>query len=248
MYCCCFSVIKSFLTLCNPMNCSMPGFPILHYLLEFAQTHVRWVSDAIQPSHLLSTPVSSCSQSFLASRSFPESALCIRWPKYWRFSLSLSPSNDYSELVSFSIDRLDHFAVQRTLRSLLQHHSSKASNPQCSTFFMVQFSHPCMTTGEIIALTTQTFVSKLMSLLFNMLSGFVIAFLPRSKHLLIPWLQSLSTVILETKKIKSLPASIIFPSICHEVMEPDAWSSFFECWVLGQLLHSPLSPSLYMYI
>ena len=140
-----------------------------------------------------------------------ESALCIRWPKYWRFSLSLSPSNDYSELGSFSIDRLDHFAVQRTLRSLLQHHSSKASNPQCSTFFMVQFSHPCMTTGEIIALTTQTFVSKLMSLLFNMLSGFVIAFLPRSKGLLISWLQSLSTVILEPKKIKLCHCFHCFP-------------------------------------
>ena len=151
-----------------------------------------------------------------------EWALCIRWPKYWSFSFSISPSNEYSGFISFRIDWFDLLAIQGILKSLLQHHSSKASILQCSTFFMVQFSHPCMTTGEIIALTIQTFVSKLMSLLFNMLSRFVIAFLPRSKHLLIPWLQSLSTVILETKKIKSLTASIVFPSICHEVMEPDA--------------------------
>ena len=128
-----------------------------------------------------------------------ESALCIRWPKYWSFSLSTSPSNEYSELISFQIDGFDLLAVQGTLKSLLQHHSSKASILLCSAFFMVQLSHPYMTTGKTIALTRQTFVSKVMSLLFNMLSRLVIAFLPRSKCLLMSWLQSPSAVILEPK-------------------------------------------------
>ena len=120
------------------------------------------------------------------------------------------------------MDRLDLFAVQGTLKSLLQHHSSKASILQCSAFFIVQLSHPYMTTGKIIALTRWTFAGKVMSLLFNMLSNLVIAFLPRSKHLLFSWLQSPSTVILEPKKIKSVTVSIVSPSICHEVMEPDS--------------------------
>ena len=123
-----------------------------------------------------------------------ESALCTRWPKYWSFSIS--PSNEYSGLISFRIDCFDLFVVQGTLKGLLQHNSSKASILQFSAFFMVQLSHPYMTTGKILALTTWTFVSKVMPLLFNMLSRLVIAFLPRSKHLLISWLQSPSTVIL----------------------------------------------------
>ena len=122
-------------------------------------------------------------------------------PKHWSFSFSISPSNEYSGLISFRIDWFDLFAVQGTLKSLLQHHSSKASVLQCSAFFMVQFSYPYMTTGKTIALTMQTFVGKVMSLLFNMLSRFVIAFLLRNKHLLISWLQSPSAVILEPKKI-----------------------------------------------
>ena len=126
-----------------------------------------------------------------------ESVLHIRWPKYWSFSFSISPSNEYSGLISFRIDWLDFLAVQRTLKSLLQHHSSKASTLWRSAFFMVQLSHPYMTTGKTIALTRQTFVSKVTSLLFNMLSSLVIAFLLRSKHLLISWLQSPSAVILE---------------------------------------------------
>ena len=126
-----------------------------------------------------------------------ESALHIRWSKYWSFSFSISPSNEYSGLISFRIDCLDLLAVQRTLKSLLQHHSSKASTLWRSAFFMVQLSHPYMTTGKTIALTRQTFVSKVTSLLFNMLSSLVIAFLLRSKHLLISWLQSPSAVILE---------------------------------------------------
>ena len=132
-----------------------------------------------------------------------ESALHIRCPKYWSFSFSISPSNEYSGLVSFRMDWLDLLAVQGTLKSLLQHHSSKASILQCSAFFIVQLSHLCMTTGKTIALTRKTFVGKVMSLLFNMLSRFIIAFLPRSKGLLNSWLQSPSAVILEPPKIKS---------------------------------------------
>ena len=133
-----------------------------------------------------------------------ESVLCIRWPKYWSFSFSISPSNEYSGLISFSMDWLDLLAVQGTLKSLLQHHSSKASILQHSAFFIVQLSHPYLTTGKTIALTRWAFVGKVMSLLFNMLSRLVITFLPRSKHLLISWLQSPSEVILESPKIKSV--------------------------------------------
>ena len=125
-----------------------------------------------------------------------ESALHMRWPKYWSFSLSISPSNEHPGLISFKMDWLDLLAVQRTLKSFLQHHSSKASILWCSAFFTVQLSHPYMTTGKTIALTRRTFVDKVISLLFNMLSRLVITFLPRSKHLLISWLQSLSAVIL----------------------------------------------------
>ena len=148
-----------------------------------------------------------------------ESGLHIRLPKYWSFNLSISPSNEYSGLSSLRIDWVDFLAVQGTLKSLLQLHSSKASILQHSVFFMVQLSHPYMTTGKTIALTRCSFVGKVMFLLFNMLSRLVIAFLPRSKHLLISWLQSPSAVILKPKKIRSLTVS---PSTCHEVMEPDA--------------------------
>ena len=151
-----------------------------------------------------------------------ELALHIRWPKYWNFSFNISPSIDYSGLISFRMDWLDLLAVQGTLKSLLQHHSSKASILWRSAFFTVQPSHPYTTTGKTIALTRQNFVDKVMSLLFNMLSWLVITFLPRSKHLLISWLQSPSAVILEPKKIKSATVSTVSPSICHEVMGPDA--------------------------
>ena len=151
-----------------------------------------------------------------------ESALQITWPKCWSFSFSISPSNEYAGLISFRIDWLDLLAVQGTLKSLLQHHSSKASILQHSTFFIVYLSHPYMTNGKTIAFTRQNFVGKVMSLLFNMLSRFAIVFLPRSKCLLISWLQSPSALILEYKKIKSVTVSIVFPSICHEVMGPDA--------------------------
>ena len=151
-----------------------------------------------------------------------ESVLRIRWTKFCSFSFNISPSNQYSGLISFRIDWLDLLVVQGTLKSLLQHRSSKGSILWHSAFFIVQLSHPYMTTGKTIALTRQTFVGKVTSLLFNTLSRLVIAFLPRSKHLLILWLQSPYAVTLEPKKIKSVTVSIVYPSICHEVMGPDA--------------------------
>ena len=147
-----------------------------------------------------------------------KSTLCIRWPKYWSFSLSISPSNEHPGLVTFRMDWLDLLAVQGTLKRLLQHHSSKASILQHSAFFTVQLSHPYMTTGKTIALTRWTFVGKVISLLLNMLSRLVLTFLPRSKHLLISWLQSPSAVILEPQKIKSATVSTVPQSISHEVI------------------------------
>ena len=147
-----------------------------------------------------------------------ELVLCIRWPKNRSFSFSISPFNEYSGLISFRMDRLDLLAVQGTLKHLPQHHSSKASIVLCSVFFIVQLLHPYMTTGKTIALTRWTFVSKVMSLLFNMLSRLVIAFLPTSNRLLIAWLQSPSEVILEPRKIKPVTVSNVSPSICHEIV------------------------------
>ena len=155
---------------------------------EFTQTHVHWVGDAIQSSHPLLSPSHSASE---------DSDLRIRWPKYCSFSFNISPSNEYPGLISFRMDWLDLLAVQGTLKSLLQHHCSKASILQRSAFFVVQLSHPYMTTGKTIALTRWTFVGKVMSLLFNMLSRLVVTSLPRSKRLLISWLQSPSAVILD---------------------------------------------------
>ena len=167
---------------------------------------------------------------FPSIRVFPnESVLRIGCPKHWSFSFSISPSNEHSGLISFRMDWLDVLAVQGTLKSFLQHRSSKASILQRSAFFMVQLSYPYMTTGKTIALTRWTFVGKVMSLFFNVLSRFVIAFLPRSKHLLISWLQSPSTVILEPNKVKSLTVSIVSPSICREVIGPDAISPSTFC-------------------
>ena len=163
---------------------------------------------------------------------FNELALCIRWPKYWSFRFCISPSNEYSVLISFRIDWFDLSAVQGTLKSLLQYHSLKASVLWCSAFLIVQLSHPYMTTGKTIALTICTFVSKVMSLFFNMLSRFVID-LPRSR------LQSPSAVILEPKKIKSVTVSIISPSISHEVMGPDVMILVF--WMLNFKLAFSLS-------
>ena len=182
-FCSCFSVTKWCLTVCNPMDCSIPGFPILYYLPEFAQIHVHWDSDAIQPSHPLS-PLLLLSSIYPSIRVFSNDlARHIRWPKYWSFSFSISSSKAYLGLIFFRIDWLDLPAGEGTLMSLLQYHNSKASILWRSSFFMVQLSHPYMTTGKTIALTRWTYVSKEMSLLFNILSWFVIAFLSRSKCL-----------------------------------------------------------------
>ena len=176
----------------------MPGFPVHHQLRELTQTQVHWVGDATQTS-LFCRPLLLLPSIFPSIKVFSnESVLCIRWPKYWSFSFSISPFSEYSGLISFRMIYL--LAVQGTLNSLLQHHSSKASILWHSAFFIVQVSHPYMNTGKAITLTRWTFVGKVMLLHFNMLSRLVIAFLPRSKHLLISWLQASSEVILEPKK------------------------------------------------
>ena len=282
----------------------MPGLPVHRQLLEFTQTHVHRVSDAIQPSHPLSSPsspafslssissvefshsvmsnsvtpwITACkaSLSIINSRSSlkltsiesvmpsshlilccpllllppilpsirvfsSQSTLCMRWPKYWSFSFSISPSNEYSGLISYRIDWLNLLVVQGALKSLFQHHSSKASVLRHSAFFIVQLSYPYMTTGKTISLTGQTFVGKVTSLLFNMLSRLVVVFLPGRKHLWISWLQSPSAVILEPKKIKPFIVCIASPSICHEVMGLDAMILAF--WMLSFKLFHSLSP------
>ena len=197
----------------------MPGLPVHRQLPEFMQTHVHWVGDAIQPSHPLLSPSSSFN--LVQRRVFSnESVLQIRWPNYWSFSFNISPSNVYSGLISFRMVWLDILAVQGTLKSLLQHHRSKASIFRHSAFFTIQLSHPYMTTGTTIGLSRWTFVGWIMSLLFNMLSRLIITFLPVS--LLISWLQWPSAVTLEPPKIKSDTVSTVSPSISHEVMGPDA--------------------------
>ena len=172
----------------------------------------QWCHPTISSSVV---PFSSCPQSLPASGSFPMSQLHMVWPKYWSFSFSISLSNALPGLISFRMDCLDLLAVQGTLKSLLQHHSSKPSIFKCSAFFTVQLSHPYMTTGKTIALTRWTFVGKAMSLVFNMLSRLAITFLPSCKHLLISWLQSPSAGILEPPKIKSDTVSTVSPSISH---------------------------------
>ena len=199
------------------MNRSTPGLPVPHQLPEFIQTHVHRVGDAhlILCRPLLLLPPIPPSVRVLSS----ESTLRMRWPKYWSFSFSISPSNEHPGLIAFRMDWLDLLTVQGTLKSLLQHRSSKASILRHSTFFTVQLSHPYMTTGKTIALTRWTFVDKVMSLLLNMLSRLVITLLPRSKRLLISWLQSPSAVILEPQKIRSATVSTVSPSISHEVTQ-----------------------------
>ena len=218
-------------TLCIPMDCSMPGLPVI----TNSQSLLKLMSiELVMPSNHLNL----CPPLLLLPLIFPsimvfsnESVLGIRWPKYWSFSFNISPSSEYSGLISFRMDWLDLLAVQGTLKSLLQHHSSEASIHQCSAFFLVQLSHPYMTTGKTVALTRWTFVGKVMSLLLNMLSRLVISFLPRSERLLISWLQSPSAVILEPPKIKSDTVATVSPSICHEVMGPDA--IIFVFWMLS---------------
>ena len=224
------------------MDGSTPSFPVHHQLPEFTQTHVHWVSAAIQPSHPLSSPSTPALNLSQHQGPFKWVSFPIRWPKYWSFSFNTSPSYENSGLISFRMDWLDLLAIQGTLKSLFQHHSSKASIPRCLAFFVAQLSHPYMTTGKTIALTRWTFVSKVMPVLFNMLSRFVIDFLPRSKCLLISWLQSPTAVILEPKKIVC-HCFHCFPIYCHEVMGPDAMISVFWMLSFKPLFHSPLSLS-----
>ena len=207
----------------------MPGFPVRHQLGSLLK--LMSIKSMMPSNH----PVILCHPFLLLLLIFPrmrvfsrESAhRTFRWPKYWSISFNISPSNQYSGLISCRINWFDLLAVQGTLWILLQHHSSKASTLQCSAFFTVQLSHPYMTTGKTIALMRWALVSKVMSLLFNMLSRFVIVFHPRSKCLFILWLQPTSAVILEPNKIKSVIVSIFSPSIYHEVMGPDAMIFFF---------------------
>ena len=211
------------------MDCSAPGFTVHHQFLKLAQTHVHRVGDAIQSSHPLCHPLFLLPSIFPCIRVFSnESALCIRWPKYWSFSFNISPSNEFSGLISSRMDWLGLLAVQGTLKSSPTP-QFKSINSLVSAFFIVQLLHPYMTTGRMIALTRWTFVGKAMSLLFNMLSRLVIAFLPRSKHLLVSWLQLPSAVILEPKKIKSLTISTVSPSMCQEVMGLNAMIFISEC-------------------
>ena len=153
-------VAQSCLTLCNPMDCSRLGLPVHHQLLKLVQTHVHWVGDTSQPSHPLSSPFPSTFNLSQHQGLFQSVSIRIRWPKYWRFSFSISPSNEYSKLIFFTIYWFDLLAVQGTLKSLLQHHSSKATILQCSAFFMVQIWHPYMTTGKTTALTIWSFLAK----------------------------------------------------------------------------------------
>ena len=204
------------------MDCSTPGFPVHHQLPEL--THVHWVADAIQPSHPLSSlspPAFNLSQH---QGLFKWVSSSHQVAKVWSFSFSISPSNEYSGLISFRMDWLDLLAVQGTLKSLLQHHSSKASILRHSAFFIVQLSHPYMTTGKIIDLTKWTFVSKVKSLLFNMLSRLLLTFLPRSKCLLISWLQLPSAVILEPQKIKSVTVSNVSHLFAMKWLDWMPWS------------------------
>ena len=191
-------------------------------------------TESVMPSNhlILCRPLFFLPSIFPSIRVFSNKwVLPIRWPKYWNFNFNISPSNEHSGLISFRMDWLDIFAVQGTLKSLLQHHSSRASILRHSAFFIVQLLHPYMTTGKTIALTRQIFVGKVMSLLFNMLSRLIITFHPRSKRLFISWLQSPSAVILEPPKIKSDTVSTVSKSICHEVMGPDAMILVF--WMLS---------------
>ena len=239
------------------MDCSTPGFPVHHHLLELAQIHVHQVGDAIQPSHPLSPPLLPPSI-FLSIRVFSnESALRIRWPKYCSFSFSIIPSKEHQRLISFRMDWLNLLAVQGTLKSFLQHHSSKASILRHSAFFTVQLSYPYMATGKTIALTRPTFVGKVMSLLLNMLSRLVTTFLPRSKHLLISWLQSPSAVILEPPKIleaqkKDMEQIVgahtwpLWSSYVRVLRElPQIWDCS-TCWV-PRLLHPWCGQSLLVF-
>ena len=213
----------------------MPGFSVLHYCPEFTQPHDHWVdglSNHLILCHLLLPSI------FPSIRVFSnESTLRIRWPKYWSFSFSISPSNEYSVLISFG---LVWSCCARDSQESSPASQFKSIDSSFSVYFMVQLSYPYMTTEKTIALTIWNFLGKMMSLLLNTLSKFVIAFLPRSKHLLISWLQSASAMIWEPKKIKSATVFIVSPSICHEVMGPDARIFIFWMLTFKPAFQSPL--------
>ena len=225
------SVTQLCLTLCDPMNLDMPGLPVHHQLLEFIYTHFHWVGDAIQPSHPLSSPSHPAFNLSQYQGLFKWVSSLLRWPKYWSFSFNISPSNEHSRLISCR--KTGWMSLQsKDSQESLPTHSSKTIL-RCSAFFIGQLSHLYMTTGKTIALMRWTFVSKVISLLFNMLSKLVITFLPRSKHLLISWLQLPSAVILEPPKNK----------VCHCFPIYLPWSDgtgcydlFSECWVFFLIL------------
>ena len=217
------SVTQSCPMLCDPMNHSRPGFPIQQQHPEFIQTHVHRIGDAIQPSHPLSSPSPPAPSPFQHQDLFQWVNSSHEVAKNWSFSFSISPSNEHPGLISFRMDRLDLLAVQGTLKSLLQHHSSKASILRCSAFFIVPLSHSYMTTGKTIALTRRTFVGKVMSLLLGMLSRLIITFLPRTKCL-----NFMATVTIcsdfgaQKNKVCLKTVSTVSPSTSHEVIGPDA--------------------------
>ena len=225
------------------MNCSTPGLPVHHQLPSLLKC--MSIESVMPSSHLiLCHPLLLLPPIPPSIRVFSnESTLCMRWPEYWSFSVSISPASEHPGLISFRMDWLDLLAVQGTVESLLQHYGSKASIFRCSVFFTVQLSHPYLTTGKTIAFTRRTFVGKVMSLVFNMLSRLVITFLPRSKCILISWLLSPSAVILEPRKLKSDTVSTVSLSICHEVMGPDSMILVFWMLSFKPLSHSPLSLS-----
>ena len=252
---CCCSVAKLCLSIYDPMDyrhqASM-SFSISGSLFKL-MSQLKWLSSSssmsaeqvIPSNHLVLCHLLLLLPSVLASiRVFSnQSALCISWPKYGRFTFSISPSSGCSVLIFFKINCFDFLAAQGILKSFLQHHSLKASILWLSAFFVVQLSHPYMTTGKTIALTTRIFAGKEISLPFNMLSRFVIAFLQRSQYLLSSWLQSPPMVILEPKKIKSVTVSIFPYLFAMKWWDQMPWSSFCECWVLSKFFHAPLSPS-----
>ena len=222
------------------MKRSMPGLPVHHQLPEFTQTHVHWVGGA--SNHFILFHPLLLPSIFPSIRVFSnESALWIRWPKYWSFGFNISPSNERPGLISFRMDWMD-LCSPRDSQESSPTPQFKSINSSALSFFILRLSHPYMTTGKTIALTRWIFVGKVMSLLFNMLYRLVITFCPRSKRLLISWLQSPSAVIFEPKKINSL-----FPLFSHlfamKWWDWMLWSSFFECWVLNQFFHSPLTLS-----
>ena len=194
--------------LCDPMNCSMPWLPVHHQLPEFTQIHVHWVGDTIQLSHPLSSPSPPALNLSQHQGFFKWVSSLHQVAKYWSFSFNIRPYNEHPGLISFRTDWLDLPAVQGTLKSLIQHHSSKALILWHSAFFIVQFSHPYMTARKTIVLNRWTFVDKVVFLLFNILSRLVITFLPRNKHLLISWVQSPSAVILEAKKLSATVSTV----------------------------------------